>query len=190
MIGSKKKRILLAVDGSERLLTTVRHVGRMISTLPIEVLLFHVFSPIPESFWDLGQEPQYHNEVCRIRAWEAHERKKAAEFMESALKVLHEAGLPEDAVSFQIQDRVKGIARDIIAKSREGFDTVVVGSTGAGKLMGFVFGTTANKLLGKLTDVSLLVVNGGGGGSVFGMCVLGHSEETVKYYRRFSLRCE
>ena len=52
-MGKYKHRILLAVDGSDQAFETVRYVSRLFPPNRMVVVLFHVTSKIPESFWDI-----------------------------------------------------------------------------------------------------------------------------------------
>ena len=62
-MNSNGKRILLSVDGSEQSLEAVRYVSKLFPPQKTEVVLFHVFSKVPEFFYDLGKEPQHHQAV-------------------------------------------------------------------------------------------------------------------------------
>nr|NIR15706.1 universal stress protein [Desulfobacterales bacterium] len=48
-----KRKILLAVDGSDQALDAVRYVSQLFPPNRVEAVLFHVMSKIPESFWDI-----------------------------------------------------------------------------------------------------------------------------------------
>ena len=51
-----------------------------------------------------------------------------------------------------------GIARDIIAASRSGYHTVVVGRRGVSELKDFVLGSIANKLVEKLAHIPIWII--------------------------------
>jgi len=50
---SERQKLLVAVDGSEQSLEVVRYVAGICAPKRVEVTLFHVLSPVSESFWDL-----------------------------------------------------------------------------------------------------------------------------------------
>ena len=60
----------------------------------------------------------------------------------------------------KMQERKKGIARDIITESQRGYDSVVVGRLGKSHLKDLVWGNVANKLIGRLTYLPICVVGG------------------------------
>lgn len=162
MTESSRKRLLVAVDGSEAALAAVRYVGGSMAPETLEVVLFHVMTKIPESFWDLEKEPAFDYRIANIEAWEAQQENLIRGFMEEARKSLLAAGVPEDGIVVNVQARKAGIARDIIAESFSGYDAVVVGRHGLSQLKDLVLGSVADKLIGKLGHVPIWVVAGMG----------------------------
>ena len=155
-----RRKILLAVDGSDQAFEAVRYVSRLFPPNCMEVLLFNVMTKVPESFWDIEKEPVYRHEVAAISAWELQQKKERQEFMERASQLFLDRNVPEDAVSIKIRERKVGIARDIVNESRHDYDGVVVGRWGMSLLKDYLWGSVANKLLGRLTHVPLCVVGG------------------------------
>jgi nucleotide-binding universal stress UspA family protein len=160
MASPVRKKILLSVDGSEHALHAVRYVAATAPPDQAEVVLFHIMTRIPESFWDLQKEPAYHYRFLDIREWEAQQEKLIQEFMFQACEILYTANIPRESVQVCIQDRKIGIAQDIIAESRQGYDTVVVGRRGLSELKDLVLGSIANKLVEKLAHVPVWVIGG------------------------------
>ena len=155
-----RKRILLAVDGSEQAFEAVRYVSRLLPTNRMEVVLFHVMTKVPESFWDMEKEPTLRKKVGETGAWESQRKKEIQEFMEKARCLFLDQNIPEDAVSIKIQERKVGIARDIIHESQKDYDGVVVGRWGMSMLKDFLWGSIADKLIGRLINIPLCVVGG------------------------------
>jgi nucleotide-binding universal stress UspA family protein len=90
-----------------------------------------------------------------------HQRAQAIqEIMERARQLFLDRGVPEDTVKVKIQERKVGIARDIFHQSQHDYDAVVVGRWGMSLLKDFLWGSIADKLLGRLTHVPLCVVGG------------------------------
>lgn len=154
-----KRKILLAVDCSDQAFEAVRYVSRLFPPNRMEVTLFHVMTKVPENFWDIEEEPFYRDKVDTL-TWELQQKKEQREFMERARQLFFDRNVPEDAVIIKIQERKVGIARDIINESRNDYDGVVVGRWGMSLLKDFLWGSIANKLLGRLTHVPLCVVGG------------------------------
>ncbi|MFY9704404.1 MAG: universal stress protein, partial [Desulfobacterales bacterium] len=58
MATKKQKKILVALDGSERSMLTVKYITKMTPFEDMKIVLFNVFSGVPESYWDLEREPK------------------------------------------------------------------------------------------------------------------------------------
>jgi nucleotide-binding universal stress UspA family protein len=159
-VGKSKKKILLAVDGSKQAFEAVRYAGRLFPPDRTEVVLFHILTQFPESFWDIEKEPGNRLEEDRIRSWEIEQKQKIEIFMEKARRLFMERNFPQRAVQIKIQARKTGIARDIVHESHDNYDGVVVGRWGTSMLKDFLWGSVANKLIGRLTHTSVCVVGG------------------------------
>ena len=72
----RQKRLLLAVDGSERAIQTVRYAGEEDVFKGMKIVLFHVFNSIPEAYYDLEKEPKSVKVVRHVRSWEVEQKKK------------------------------------------------------------------------------------------------------------------
>jgi nucleotide-binding universal stress UspA family protein len=155
-----RRRILLAVDGSEQAFEAVRYVSRLLPPNRMEVVLFHVMTKVPESFWDMEKEPTLRQKIGDTGAWESQQKKEIQEFMERARCLFLDQNVPGDAVGIKIQERKVGIARDIIHESQKNYDGVVVGRWGMSMLKDFLWGSIANKLIGRLINIPLCVVGG------------------------------
>ena len=155
-----RTRILLAVDGSEQAFEAVRYVSRLLPPNRMEVVLFHVMTKVPESFWDIEKEPTFRQKIGDTGAWESHQKKEIQEFMEKARCLFLDQNVSEDAVGIKIQERKVGIARDIVHESQKDYDGVVVGRWGMSMLKDFLWGSIANKLIGRLIHIPLCVVGG------------------------------
>jgi len=70
--------------------------------------------------------------------------------MEQAGQFLLKAGVAPESLTIKIQDRKKGIARDIIREARNGYDAVVTRRRGMTGLRRIVLGSVATKLVEKL----------------------------------------
>jgi nucleotide-binding universal stress UspA family protein len=158
--GLHRKKVLVAVDGSEQAFEAVRYVSRVFPPDRVEIVLFHILIKIPESFWDLDSKPAYNYRLIDIKKWEIEQEKTTHASMEHARRILLDRGIPEEAVTVNIQPRKTGIAMDIVEESRKGYDAVVVGRTGLSELKDIVLGSIAVKLIEKLAHVPLWVVGG------------------------------
>jgi nucleotide-binding universal stress UspA family protein len=158
MAAVKHKKLLVAVDGSERALNTVRYVGGIDAFRKMQVVLFHVFSGVPEAYYDLEREPKSIGSLASVRSWEAQQKQAIADYMEKARQVLLKAGFAAAAVKVNIHKRKKGIARDIVVEAGRGYHAVILRRRGMTALRGIILGSVATKLLEKLSFVPLVLV--------------------------------
>ena len=159
-MGKHRGKILLAVDGSDQALEAVRYVSHFFPPKRMEVVLFHALSKVPEGFWDVEKSPAFKHKLSSVAAWATREQTMVQEFMDRARQLFLDRGFPEDTVSANIKERKKGVARDIITESQHGYDAVVVGRLGKSQLKDLVWGSIADKLIGRLTHVPVCVVGG------------------------------
>ena len=155
---SSQQRILLPVDGSQRSLETVRHVARYQPLRGMGVVLFNVFSDVPDCYWDLEREPKSVKIVRHVRAWVVQKKKEMEEYLESARQILLRGGFDGKAISVTLHSRKKGVARDIIAEARKGYTAVVIRRRGSSGLRNMVLGSVAVKLMERLSFVPLIIV--------------------------------
>ena len=154
----KQKKILLAVDGSDRSFETVRYVAKIPPFHKMQVVLLYVFRGVPQNYSDLGKAPEFKQSVRSARAWEAQQKEVLKEHSKKVTQILLDAGFPKEAVSVKIRHRKKGIARDIIKEAQEGYDFIVVGRKSTGKIKEIALGSVATKLVEKISFNTLVVV--------------------------------
>lgn len=160
MATSGTKKYLVALDGSKESMATVDYVANVMYPSETQVRLFHVFSRIPESYWDFDPHPESDVWMKNLRTQEEAHEKEVKNFMNKALKRLLKADFREQLVSVEIHDRVNGIARDIIAEAKNNYHAVIMGRTGTGKLPGLAAGSVTSKILPALPSLHICVVAG------------------------------
>jgi len=155
-----RKRVLLALDGSDQAFEAIRYVCQLFPPNRIEAVLFHVTSKIPESLLDIEKDLGYRHRLASLAGWTMQQEKEIQEFMQKGRRLLLDRGVPGKAVNVKIQEKQEGIARDIASEAKRGYDSVVVGRWGLSKLKDLVCGSIASKLIGHLVHVPLWVVGG------------------------------
>ena len=160
MGGSDRKKILVAVDCSNESISTVNYVSKMMPPAQTEVTLFHVFSKIPEAFWDVEKSRESDLWMDKIKALEVEHGKTVRTFMKNARQTFLDNNFREQFLTIEVQNRARGIARDILAESKQDYDMLVMGSTGTSQLNGAPIGSVANKVLGTLSSLPICVVAG------------------------------
>lgn len=153
-----KLKLLVPIDGSERSMNTVRYIAKFEPFRRMHLVLFHVFSKVPEGFWDLGADPRSSSTVSEVRAWELQQKRNISQYMEIARQYLIKTGLPAKSVEIKIQNRKKGFARDIIREAQNGYYAVVTRRRGMTGMRGIVLGSVATKLVEKLSFLPLILV--------------------------------
>jgi nucleotide-binding universal stress UspA family protein len=149
-------RILVAIDGSQRSLETVKYMTQVPCFRQMEVNLFHVFNAIPEAYWDLAKEPASLNMSASVRAWEKQQREKIEEHLAACRQMLLDADFQPQRIKLTLSPRKTGIARDIIAESKHNYGAVLLRRRGMGRVPGLVLGSVAYKLLANLQHVPLI----------------------------------
>ncbi len=150
-------RIMIAVDGSECALHSVAYAASILDPQRFSVVLFHIFTRVPESFIDVQKLPGYRYHIVSVDAWEQQQEKTIRDFMEKARQILSGAGFPDGSISIKIEERKVGIARDVAAEVRTGYRGVIVGRKGMSGFKDFMLGSIANKIL-ELVSVPVWIV--------------------------------
>ena len=157
---SEKRRLLIALDGSEQSFEALRYASQVLPPEKMKVVLFHVQSKIPESFWDIEKDPSFRHRLAPVAAWALQQEKAMKEFMERSRQLMVDQGVPQGAVDIKIKDREVGIARDIAREAQGDYDAVVMGRWGMSKIKDLVWGSIANKVVDHLVQSPLWVVGG------------------------------
>lgn len=153
-----QKKILILIDGSERSRKTLQYVSHLEIFKKFKLVLFHVFSGVPECYWDMERTPQNQNALNQLIAWESRQKKEIDNFFEDARQMFVNSGFSDDALEIKIQKRQVGVARDILKEAGErGYTAVILRRRGVGAIEGMIVGSIANKLFAKLTFCPLLI---------------------------------
>jgi nucleotide-binding universal stress UspA family protein len=153
-----QKKLLVAMDVSERSKNTVKQLARIDRFREYKIVLFHVFNPIQEIYWDLKIDPKEIVSKNDLGAWEAEKEKKTTEFMEQAQSILVRSGFKKDFLAIKIQPRLKGTARDFITEARQGYHIVAIRRRGLLQDTSGIVGSVFSKLVGAISFVPLLII--------------------------------
>ena len=152
-MGRYKRRILLAVDGSDQAFEAARYVSQLFMPNCMEVVLFH-------SFWEARKDPAYRHRQAFIAEWIIEQERAIQKFLERARRLFLDRGVPEDGVIIKVKERKLGIVQDIVEECQGGFDALVVGREGLSKLKDLVLGSIAQELIRYPLHIPLCVVGG------------------------------
>ncbi len=155
-----RKKILIAVDGSDQALETVRYISAVTAPDRTEIVLFHVGMGFPEVFFDMDNNPLYTSKKKSVMSWLAENQLVVGEFLEKAFKIFADAGFPEEMIQIKTQQGKTGILQSIIQESYQGYHAIAVGRTGMSWLKDLVMGSLAYKLFKKIRHMPTIVVGG------------------------------
>jgi nucleotide-binding universal stress UspA family protein len=158
MTDPEKIKILLAYDGSELALDSVRYIGEAFPPDRTEVVIFYVETKIPRSFWRMEKELDFRFQSPQIRATMAERKKKVNLAMKKAEQILLESGLPPESIHPRVHIKNQGIVQDIVEESHLGYHALVIGRKGHSRIKDLIVDTLPMKLLGKIKNIPLIVV--------------------------------
>lgn len=157
-----RKKILIAVDGSPLSFHAVNYVAALCSQTPATVSLLHIFPMVSEEFlWQIDMDKglesrireKYHrfnNECYRV----------GQQLLDQAMQVFAKTGYPPEFTIRLLRRRQAGIARDIIAEAKAGYDAVVVGRRDVGKIETFLIGSVCSKVVQGMDAIPVWVIGG------------------------------
>lgn len=153
------KKMLVLVDGSERTIQTVNYVKDF---MPVDghtqIVLFHVFSGMPEEYRQLEEYQTCINTVHQFKNREIEEKRKILASLEEAKAILIAGGFSDESIEIKFHCLAKGVARDIIEEARNGYSAVIMRRRGMGALKNIILGSVAVKLLQSLIFIPIIIV--------------------------------
>lgn len=159
-MASNIKKILLATDGSAQTFQAATYASQILSGTEAEVTLYHTRIKVPEAFWEQEKDPLWLQSNEALRNWELQQERKIRDFMKKTRDIFLAAGFPEERIQIRVEASQQGIARDILAESRNHYDAVVIGRRGFSTLSDLHLGSIANKIVNKLTGVTAWLIGG------------------------------
>jgi nucleotide-binding universal stress UspA family protein len=106
------------------------------------------------------KNPDYDDWAAKMGDMEKENLRLLKIFMDQSRKKFMDAGFSEDTIDIRIQNRVVGLARDIVAETKKGYTALAIGRTGTGKHTGLLLGSIASKILGALAKETICLVVG------------------------------
>jgi nucleotide-binding universal stress UspA family protein len=154
------QKILIACDESENARRAVDYVARTLST-DHQVTLMAVIQDTASLCEMASPEltPYFKAQQASFCELEDQKKKVMQNALQAARQSLLDAGFPEENVSIKIEEKKKGVARDIAAEAAGGYDLIVVGRRGVAGIREFFLGSTSQKILSLAADKSVLIVN-------------------------------
>lgn len=154
------QKILIAVDDSENAQRAVAFVAKRFASAN-QVTLFCVMLDTAALCKMDSPEltPIFKSQQASFCVLENKKRELVNAALKKAKDLLVEAGFPADNVAIQIEDKKRGVARDILTEAEKGYDLIVIGRKGISAVKDFFMGSTAQKVFSGAKDISVLIVN-------------------------------
>ncbi|MDO9567326.1 MAG: universal stress protein [Candidatus Desulfaltia sp.] len=153
-------KILIALDESDYAKKVVIYVASAVKPATNNnITLFSVLPTMSSSLEKQIGQPFFSEKVVELKWMVSEGGKKAESRMEECRTILRDAGFSDDTVEVKIQNKLIGIARDIIAEAENGkYDTVVLGRRGLSATAAFVLGSVSNKIVQNIKDCTVWIV--------------------------------
>ncbi len=154
-----QKKLLVLVDGSQRSIQTAEYLKNfMPADENMQIVLFHVFSGLPEEYRELEKDDDCTVAAEQLKDRENDQKTRLWAHMEKVKEILVSGGFSDQCVEIRFHLLEKGVARDIIEEAKKGYTAVVMRRRGMGALKSIILGSVAVKLLQSLTFIPILIV--------------------------------
>lgn len=163
--GVMNRKILIAMDESKNAMKAVEYVTDYVGQ-DFQITLFHVFFKTPRKPVKKDRVLIQHHQVifkeriADLTAWLEQKRVTVEKVMDKAKAMLVKAGISQKNINIRIEQRKKGVARDILNELKKGkYDTVVVGRRGLSGTKAFFSGSVSNKIVHHAKNCAVWVVD-------------------------------
>jgi len=154
------QKILISIDDSENALRAVAFVAKTFSTDNRVTLLNVMLDTATLCNMDSPELiPYFKVQQSAFCTLEDKKRELVKEAANKARETLLGAGFSADNITIKIQDKKKGVARDILAEGEQGYDLIVIGRRGISGIKEFFMGSISQKVLNGAKDISVLIVS-------------------------------
>ena len=154
------QNILLAVDDSENAFRAVGFVARTFSPDNKITLLNIMLDTAALCKLDSPElTPLFKSQQSNFCALEDKKRELVNQAMQKAKQTLLDAGFSENNITIKVENKEHGVARDIVAESKKGYDLIVLGRHGISSVKDFFLGSTAQKVFNAAKEISVLIAN-------------------------------
>src|SRR5208337_3795273 len=157
------KKILIAVDGSSYSLQAIKYVAALCSGSPVAVGLLHVLPMASEELlWQIKVDEDFKSKIKEQYERFNDECQRAAEkFLDQAKDILVGSGCyVPDLIITMLRQWQSGIARDIMTEAKEGYDAVVIGRRGIGRIEGLMLGSVSAQVVQGVDWIPVWVIGG------------------------------
>jgi nucleotide-binding universal stress UspA family protein len=154
------QHILIAFDDSENALRAVAYVAKQFRA-DDKITLFNV-SMDTETLCKMNSPeltPYFKSQQSAFCVLEEKKKDLVGEAMNTAKKMLMDAGFAAENINFKVHAQKSNVAKDILDESESGYDLIVLGRTGKSGMREFFLGSTPLKVFNHAKNISILVVS-------------------------------
>ena len=154
------QKILIACDESENARRAVDYVARTFA--PDQTITLMAVVQDTASLCEMQSPeltPYFKSQQASFCELENQKRQLMQAALEAARQQLVDAGFPEENVTVKVENKKKGVARDLAAEAADGYDLIVIGRRGASGIREFFLGSISQKILSLAAERSVLIVN-------------------------------
>ncbi len=153
------QNILVAIDDSDNAQRAVELVAKSFSADNRITLLNIMLDTAALCQMDSpALTPFFKSQQSSFCALEDKKRELVTQAMGRAKEKLSEAGFPEAHITVKVENKNKGVARDILNEAQNGYDLIVIGRRGISGIKEFFLGSTSHKVFSGAKDISILIV--------------------------------
>lgn len=154
------QKILIAIDDSENAQRAVAFVAKSFSA-DNQILLLNIMIDSAALCKMDSPEliPLFKSQQTSFCTLEDKKRELVNAAMKKAKEILLAAGFSQDRVKAKVEEKNKGIARDILTEAEKGYDLIVLGRRGISGIKEFFLGSITQKVFNGAGDISVLIVN-------------------------------
>jgi nucleotide-binding universal stress UspA family protein len=154
------QKIMIAFDDSENAMRAVEYVAKLLSK-DCRITLFSVVQDTA-SICDLQSPeltPYFKSQQDSFCVLEEKKKQLLSAAQLKAKEMLAASGFKENQIRLKSELKKKGIARDIVAEARAGYDLIVLGRRGLAGIREFFMGSVSQKVLNLAQDLPILIVS-------------------------------
>jgi nucleotide-binding universal stress UspA family protein len=154
------QKILVALDDSDNALRCVELAAKTFST-DNTIVLFNVMLDTAALCNMESPEltPLFKSQQTSFCALEDKKRELVTDAMQRAKKVLLAAGFNDKNIEIKMENKNRGVARDILTEAEKGYHMIVIGRRGISGLKEFFLGSISQKVFSGARDISVLIAN-------------------------------
>lgn len=157
----KKNNILVTIDHSQQSIDAAAYISAMLHPMENIVTLFHVESDLFDIFFDYDDKPPVDlTRSSHFSEWMNVQRHTIDDNMEKAKLFFHDKHFPDEHVRVVKKPLDRGVTRDILAESQNGYGLLATGKSGSNRHSEDLTGTVTAKLLTRTFHIPLVIVSG------------------------------